>query len=198
MNALRPDPRTTVYIPDPPLARFLFSDTRFAWFWLLIRLYLAYTWLSSGFGKLTNPAWMQTGEALMGYWAKALEGKIYFDWYQAFIQYLYDIQAWTWFSKLVVAGELFVGLTMLLGAFVGIGAATGALLNFNFLLAGTTSSNPLLLMLELLLVLAWKTAGWYGLDRFLLPRLGVPWAPGPAVQDIVSQVKSSSDTPNSS
>jgi len=127
----------------------------------------------------------------MGFWAKALEGKIYFDWYQAFIQYLYDAQAWTWFSKVVIAGELFVGLTMLLGAFVGIGAAAGALLNFNFLLAGTVSSNPLLLALELALVLAWKTAGWYGLDRYLLPKLGTPWAPGPAMQDAVDQAKSS-------
>jgi thiosulfate dehydrogenase [quinone] large subunit len=194
MSILRPDPRTTVVIPDPPLARFLFSDTRFAWFWLIVRLYLAYTWLTSGFGKLTNPAWVQTGEALKGYWSKALEGQIYFDWYQAFIQYLYDIQAWTWFGKLIVAGELFIGLSLLLGAFVGIGAFAGAFMNWNFLLAGTTSSNPLFLILELLLVLAWKTAGWYGLDRWLLPRLGVPWAPGPAVQDAIAQAKKTVDS----
>lgn len=189
MSFLRPDPRTTIYIPDPPLAKFLFSDTRFAWFWLIVRLYLAYSWLSSGFGKLTNPAWSQTGQALMGFWAKALDGNIYFDWYQTFIQYLYDIQAWTWFSKLVIAGELFVGLSLLLGAFVGIGAFTGAFLNWNFLLAGSASSNPLFLVLEIALVLAWKTAGWYGLDRYLLPKLGTPWAPGPAVQDLVTQSK---------
>ena len=27
----------------------------------------------------------------------------------------------------------------------------------------------------ILLVLAWKIAGWYGLDRWLLPWLGTPW-----------------------
>lgn len=178
MQTIQPKPSTTVPFADPPLARFLFADTRFAWFWLVVRLYLAYVWLSSGWGKLTNPAWVQTGEALRGYWEKALDGKIYFDLYQAFIQYLYDMQAWTWFAKLVIAGELFVGLTMLLGAFVGISAFVGATLNFNFLLAGTVSSNPLLLILEIFLILAWKTAGWYGLDRWLLPLLGTPWAPG--------------------
>jgi hypothetical protein len=26
-----------------------------------------------------------------------------------------------------------------------------------------------------LVILAWKTAGYYGLDYFLLPRLGTPW-----------------------
>lgn len=27
-----------VQIPDPPIAQFLFADTRTAWFWLLVRL----------------------------------------------------------------------------------------------------------------------------------------------------------------
>jgi len=26
--------------------------------------------------------------------------------------------------------------------------------------------------------LAWKTAGWWGLDRWILPALGTPWRPG--------------------
>jgi thiosulfate dehydrogenase (quinone) large subunit len=25
------------------------------------------------------------------------------------------------------------------------------------------------------LILAWRVAGYYGVDRYLLPRLGVPW-----------------------
>jgi hypothetical protein len=29
-----------------------------------------------------------------------------------------------------------------------------------------------------LLILAWRNAGWYGLDRYLLPRLGTPWHRG--------------------
>jgi thiosulfate dehydrogenase [quinone] large subunit len=32
-----------------------------------------------------------------------------------------------------------------------------------------------LLMLGIVLILAWKVAGWYGLDRFLLPLIGTPW-----------------------
>lgn len=28
------------------------------------------------------------------------------------------------------------------------------------------------------LMLAWRVAGYYGLDRVLLPRLGTPWHPG--------------------
>ena len=30
-------------------------------------------------------------------------------------------------------------------------------------------------LLSILLILAWKNAGYLGLDRFLLPLLGTPW-----------------------
>jgi hypothetical protein len=35
--------------------------------------------------------------------------------------------------------------------------------------------------IALILVLAWRNAGWYGLDRFLLPKAGHPLAPRRAV-----------------
>lgn len=51
-------------------------------------------------------------------------------------------------------------------------------MNANYPLAGTVSSNPILIILGTLLVLAWRNAGWIGLDRWLLPALGTPWQPG--------------------
>jgi thiosulfate dehydrogenase (quinone) large subunit len=57
----------------------------------------------------------------------------------------------------------------------GIAAFFGAFMNWNFLMAGTASTNPLLFVLALLLVLAWKVAGYIGLDCYLLPFLGTPW-----------------------
>ena len=178
--------RTITYQPsqiaDPPFTRFFFSDTRMAWLWAIVRLYMAYTWITSGWGKFNNPAWVNTGEALKGYWLNALKVDpkpvITFDWYRAFIQLLVDTQAWTWFSKLVVAGELLIGIALLLGAFTGIAAVFGGLMNWSFMMAGTTSVNPVFLLLSVLLIVAWKTAGYWGLDRILLPVLGTPWRPG--------------------
>lgn len=46
------------------------------------------------------------------------------------------------------------------------------------MMAGTASINPLLFTISILLILAWKTAGYLGLDYFLLPLLGTPWQPG--------------------
>jgi thiosulfate dehydrogenase [quinone] large subunit len=167
---------------DPPIAQLVFSDTRFAWVWLIARLYMSYTWITSGWGKFNNPAWVNTGEALKSFWAGAVKVDpkpvITFDWYRVFIQYLLDTQAYTWFAKIVVAGELLIGVALLLGVFTGIAAVAGGLMNWNFMMAGTTSVNPVFFALSILLIVAWKTAGYWGLDRYLLPALGTPWKLG--------------------
>src|SRR3990172_679395 len=177
--------RDTTAITDSPVTRSLFGNTRWAWLWLLMRLYVGYTWLASGLGKIGNPAWVDTGAALKGFWERAVlipeapaRPPIAFDWYRAFIQSLLDAEAYTWFADLVIAGELLVGLALILGAFVGIASFIGGFMNWNFMMAGTASINPVLFTLSILLILAWKMAGWWGLDRWLLPLLGTPWQPG--------------------
>jgi thiosulfate dehydrogenase [quinone] large subunit len=173
-----------ITIQDPPAAESLFSNTRWAWLWLLARLYVGYSWLSHGLEKVSNPAWIQTGEALRGFWQNAVAipeaGRplIAFDWYRTFLQSMLDAQAYVWFAKLIVVGELLIGLALLLGMFTGIAAFAGGFMNWNFMMAGSASTNPVLFTLSILLILAWKTAGWIGLDRWLLPLLGTPWQPG--------------------
>ncbi len=82
------------------------------------------------------------------------------------------------FSYLLVAGEILVGCALILGAFTGIVALIGVILNANFLLAGVVGPHPLMIVFGVLLVLAWRNAGWIGLDRRLLPAIGTPWQPG--------------------
>lgn len=186
-------------IQDPPLARFLFSDTRFSVVWLVVRVLVGLSWLQSGWGKLNNPAWVQTGEALKGYWSNAVSipesGRppISFDWYRSFIQSLLDNGSYVWFAKLIAIGEVLVGLGLIVGLFVGIAAFFAALMNWNFIMAGSASTNGLMLLGAIVLVLAWKTAGYYGLDRFALPKLGTPWrgkAPEAAVPHKGGRAKS--------
>lgn len=175
-------------IQDPPLAAFLFSNTAMAWVWLVVRVWVGYQWIDAALHKVANPAWVQTGAALKTYWERAVvipqQGRppISFDWYRSFIQYLLDAQTYTWFGKLVAYGELLVGVALVVGAFVGIAAFFGALMNWNFLMAGTASTNPVLLLLGIFLILAWKVAGYIGLDRYLLPMLGTPWGRGRALE----------------
>ena len=76
---------------------------------------------------------------------------------------------------LIPLGETAVGLGLLFGALTGFAAFFGATMNMSFLLAGSASTNPVMFTLAVGVMLAWKVAGYYGLDRYLLPALGVPW-----------------------
>ena len=169
-------------IEDPPIARFLFSDVRAAWLWLPLRIWLGYQWVEAALHKVGNPAWVETGAALRGFWTNAIqvpaEGRppIAFDWYRSFIAFMLENEWYAWFGKLVAYGELLVGVALILGAFVGIAAFFGALMNWNFIMAGAASTNGLLLVVAVALMLAWKVAGYIGVDFFVLRWVGVPWS----------------------
>lgn len=170
-----------VQIPEPPISKFLLADTRMAWVWLPLRLYLGYQWLESGWGKVTSPVWTgeQAGTALRGFISGALaksEGAHpdVSGWYAAFLEGFASDNAGL-FSHMVAYGELAVGLGLVLGAFTGVAAFFGAFMNMNFMLAGTVSLNPIMFAGQLLIILAWRVAGWVGVDRWLLPLLGTPW-----------------------
>lgn len=170
-----------VVVPENPVSMFLFSSTRSGWIWLLVRLYLGYAWLTSGLKKLTAEAWTgsEAGAAIQGFvggaLAKAEEGKDVTGWYASFLEGFVLPNA-KLFSYMVAFGEVLVGLGLILGLLTGIAAFFGGLMNASFLFAGTVSSNPLLFILATWLVMAWKVAGWYGLDRWALPLLGTPWS----------------------
>ena len=170
-----------IIVKEPKIAVKLFSEAGpWSLVWLAVRVYVGWEWLSAGWGKLAGTSW---GPAtLHAFWAKAVaipetgHPAIAYDWYRAFLQAMLDAKAETWMSSVVAWGELLIGVALILGAFVGITALFGAFMNMNFMLAGSASTNPVLLLLAILLILAWKTAGWWGLDRWLLPIIGTPWS----------------------
>ena len=166
---------------DPALVQRLLSDPRAAWLWLLPRLWLGWQWIQAAEHKIFSAAWVSDGSALKGYWTNAIkipatgQPPITFDWYRSFLTFLLNVEAYTWFAKLVAYGELLVGIALILGAFTGFAAFFGGLMNFNYMLAGSASTNPLLFVIAVGLILAWKVAGYIGADYVLLPTLGTPW-----------------------
>ena len=178
------DRRFTTQFENAPVEGLLFNDVRLSWLWLVLRLWLGWKWLEAGWGKVQNPAWTgpNAGGAIQGFVNGAISktGGEHPDvpgWYAAFLQNVVLPNASLW-SHLVAYGEVLVGIALVLGLFTGIAAFFGGFMNFNYLLAGTVSTNPMMFLVGALLMLAWKTAGWLGLDRVVLPLLGTPWAPG--------------------
>lgn len=152
-----------------------FSNTKLSWLWFLLRIYVGWQWLTAGWDKIISPMWVgpTAGVSISGFLTRALTKAAgahpdVSNWYAYFIKTIAVPNAWI-FSHLVSFGEFFVGVALILGAFTGVAAFFGAFMNVNYLLAGTVSTNPILLVLEFVIMLAWKVAGWYGLDRFLLP-----------------------------
>ena len=189
-------PKEVTQVPEPPIARFLFADTRMAWLWLIVRLYVGYQWITAGLEKLTgysftfdasfgqklSSPWVfgaHDGAAIKGFVAGALAQTggahpAVQGWYASFLQSVVLPNAGL-FAYLVTFGEVLIGLGLIFGVLTGIAAFFGVFMNLNFLLAGAVSINPIIGVLAMFLVLAWRIAGFYGIDSYLLPLLGTPW-----------------------
>jgi len=171
-------------IPEPNVTRFLFADTRMAPVWLILRLWLGYEWLHAALGKWIEGGWVGEGAggAVKGFAQGAIaqtKGELpqVTGWYASFLENVVVPNA-ALFSYLVIFGETLVGVALILGACTGIAACFGAFMNASFLFAGTAGANPLMALVGILIVLAWRMAGWWGLDRWILPAIGVPGASG--------------------
>jgi thiosulfate dehydrogenase [quinone] large subunit len=170
-------------VDDPIWWKLLLGNVFFSLIWLPLRFFIGREWLVAGEEKVRGGTW-KTGEGLAGYWTNAVavpEGgrpAITYAWYREFLQYMLDHKWYTWFADVIMWGEVLVGIGILVGALVGIAAFFGTAMNFSFQLAGSASSNPVLFGLSVFLILAWKVAGFWGIDRYLLPLLGTPWHRG--------------------
>ncbi len=173
---------TEVQVEGPAFTRYLFSNTQAGLFWLPIRLFLGFSWIEASWHKITGTGWLDGGSALAGYWQAAVKipeaparPAISFEWYRDFLNVLLTGHHETWFAWVVTFGEMAIGIALIVGALVGIAAFFGATMNMSFLLAGSASTNPIMFAMAIGLILGWKVAGYYGLDRYLLPFLGTPW-----------------------
>jgi len=162
---------------ESPFSHFFTADTRSAWLWLVVRVWLGWQWLEAGWGKFQNPVWWgsDAGAAISGFAQGALAktGGAHPDvqwWYADFLQQTLIAHPYFW-SHLITLGEMTVGLGLILGCLTGIAAFSGVFMNLNFMLAGTVSVNPIWATLGIGLILAWRVAGYWGADRYVLPLL---------------------------
>ena len=164
-------------IEESPFSYFFTADSRSAPIWLIARMYIGWIWLSAGWSKLNNEAWVgaDAGQSLTGFIQGAIAKTAgahpaVQGWYADFLESVVLPNVVFW-SHVVAWGELMVGVALIAGFLVGISAFFGIFMNLNFMLAGTVALNPIMYTLGIGLILAWRVAGYWGLDRFALPLL---------------------------
>lgn len=137
----------------------------------VLRLYLGYSWMTAGFHKLTG-GFDATG-FLNGAVAKPVtgpdEGPVY-GWYVNFLE-SFAIPNADLFNFIIPLGEFMVGLGLILGCLTTAAMFFGLVMNFSFVLAGTVSHNPTDIFLGAIILFAGMNAGYYGLDRWVIPFL---------------------------
>ena len=170
----------TTYYPEPKVSQFLFASKYMAPFWTVVRVYLGWLWLNAGWHKVTDPRWVgsEAGTAVSGFLRGAIskstgDSPSVTGWYAWIIENVF-LPVAPVFSYLVAFGEFLIGVALIVGFLTGLMAFLGGLLNVSFMLAGTLSSNPIMFLLATWVVLAWRIAGYYGLDYWVLPWLGAP------------------------
>lgn len=135
--------------------------------WTVFRVWLGIQWIEAGWDKITG-GFDATG-FMKGAIAKATgDHPAVQGWYAAFLENV-ALPNGGLFSFLVAWGELLVGIGLIIGAATIPALLAGAFMNLNFLLAGTTSTNPILYTIAIILLAAGGASYYYGADRFLVP-----------------------------
>ncbi|GAE32487.1 DoxX family membrane protein [Halalkalibacter hemicellulosilyticus] len=137
---------------------------------MFLRLYLGWSWLTAGWGKVTGD--FHAGGYLQGSVANPVMSgeEVVYPTYVAFLE-SFAIPNADVFSVVVAWGELLVGLGLLLGVLTSAAAFFGVVMNMSFLFAGTVSTNPLMILVAMFIMAAGANAGRYGGDRWVLPYL---------------------------
>jgi len=139
---------------------------------VLLRLYVGWAWFDAGLHKITG-GFDATGflkGAVAGPVADKATGAAVYPTYVAFLDN-FALPNAKLINFLIPWGELLIGIGLILGTLTTAAAFFGLMLNFMFLFAGTVSTNPLLTLLGMLILVAGANAGRFGLDRYVMPAL---------------------------
>jgi thiosulfate dehydrogenase [quinone] large subunit len=173
-------PATTLGTQRLRLTDWLYRSQGASVLWLLVRLWLGYQWLNAGYQKIwgaeKSAFWFGNGIGVKGFATAGVAGSATgksgasYGWWAAFL-HNFVIPNASWIGKFIALGEVAIGIALILGLFTGVAAFAGLSLNVIYMFTGSAGVNPMYGILSVLLILAWRNAGWFGVDRFVLPGL---------------------------
>ena len=135
----------------------------------VLRLYLGYEWMTAGYHKLAGG--FDTSGFLKGAIAnpvKGPDGSMVYSGYVNFLQHIALPNAHI-FNTIIPLGEFLVGVGLILGCLTTAAMFFGLVMNFSYMFAGTVSSNPLDILIGVIIIAAGYNAGRIGLDRWMIP-----------------------------
>lgn len=145
--------------------------------WALLRLFMGFFWFMSGWEKLGHlNGKVLTG--ILGSWINGAAPKVPpnpNEWYVSFLNGVVIPNA-DLFAKLVVYGEILLGVALFFGVITRFAAFLGIIMNANYFFAGAHTSpavhgvNAIYIVVEVLLILV-AAGQYYGLDKYLFARL---------------------------
>ena len=163
--------------------------------WLIARVWLGYGWLNAGYQKLWGSEkaafWNGGGAGVKGFATAGVTGSTSgkggasYGWFAGFL-HNFVIPNASWIAKVVTLSELVIGALLILGLFTGLAAFAGLVLNLVYMFSGSAGVNPAYAIVSVLLILAWRNAGWIGLDRLALPMIRNRFRPGPGTVEPVT------------
>jgi thiosulfate dehydrogenase [quinone] large subunit len=138
---------------------------------------LGYQWINAGYQKIWGSEksffWFGGGAGVKGFAAAGVAGSATgkggasYGWWAGFL-HNFVIPNASWIAKFIALGELAIGIALVLGLFTGLVALCALTLNLVYMFTGSAGVNPAYAILEVALILAWRNAGYLGLDRFAL------------------------------
>jgi thiosulfate dehydrogenase [quinone] large subunit len=160
------------------IANWLFRSKAASIIWLAARLWLGYEWLNAGYQKIwgseSSAFWSGSGTAVKGFATAGIAGSATgkggasYGWWAGFL-HNFVVPNSSWIAKLIAVSEVAIGVLLIVGLFTGVAAVAGIALNVIYMFSGTAGVNPAYAIVALLLIMAWRNAGYLGLDRFALP-----------------------------
>jgi thiosulfate dehydrogenase [quinone] large subunit len=161
-------------------ADWLFRSKLASVIWLVARVWLGYEWLNAGYQKIWGAEkagfWNHSGIAVKGYalagvaGSTAGKGGASYGWWAGFLHNFVESNA-SWIARLIAVSEFVIGIMLILGLFTGLVAFAGLILNIIYMFSGTAGVNPAYAIVSVFLILAWRNAGYLGLDHFVLPAI---------------------------
>ncbi|EQD81217.1 DoxX family protein [mine drainage metagenome] len=145
------------------------------WLGLVLRLYIGYQWVQAGFEKLSQPsAWLSSDAAIKGFMAHAATLAVgahpsVTSWYAWLLQHLF-IPLAPLMSYLVAFGETLVGIALILGLWTRLSLWLGSVMNLNYMLAGSSSTNPVMFTIALFLLWLGEDTDRFGVMGYLRTR----------------------------